>query len=126
MPEDEGRSLRRGQLTDHAPQAFGDLFAEQLSFGTRIVGWNNVNHRITAVEIVGERLGLTLSLAKVVEAAVGRDPVDPGTEIGSGLKGVQASVATQKRILHYLFGIVFISHDPARKLEDVLTMAFDE
>jgi hypothetical protein len=63
-------------------------------------------------------------VSQLHQGGVNRDAGQPGCKLGSSIKILEMDVSIQKTILHCIFRVLAISHNPMNDTEDFFDLAF--
>ena len=126
MPQDERRALHRTQQIHGGRQQLLQLAAERQAIRCGLI----IRHRrrYFLAFFIHRRLLLLAPLARPdqVQRAVGGNPVKPGAEGGAAVEFPDPPVGPQERLLHQVFGILFVACHAKCQTEDTTAMALHQ
>jgi len=123
MAKGEGRSLDGREIVERLVHALVDLCAlgEAIGCGPRQL---RVGRRL--IEDLGFGVHAMAAGAHHVHRAIGSDAIQPGAEVGPGLKSAELAIGAEKTFLHNIFGILFVSRHAEGELKHSAAVLLDQ
>ena len=126
---EDGHALSFGQGEDVLADGVETLAEEQAVFGAgRTVGevGRGSGLAVGLVEEDGGGGALVACVARVVDAEVGGDAIEPGAEAGLGAVGLARAVDAQEDLLGKLLGDGLVVHHAVHEVDDRPAVLLDE